>query len=409
MISAEQSVIGAIILDSNKFLRAALLELSPDNFSDPDYRLIFKTACDIDNECKPCDIVTLEERLGDKYRDKLIKAAEALPSMSLEHFKEYARIIREKSQVSSAKDIISSLVLTPSDSADIEAYRDELSKALAMLNHPDMETTVNAKDGFLRFIEAKENPKEYFESGLARLDKSLKIGSGDYIVVGGRPSSGKTAFTLQLMLNMSAKRRALYFSLETSPEKIFDRLMTNYTGVPFADIKDGKRLAQTGAWEQITPFYDSFVRHDFGVVSAAGWTTSQIKAKAIQEKAEIVFIDYLGLIKGNGRSIYEKTTTISNDLHIMAQQTGIAVIALAQMNRQGESSPDMSSLRDSGAIEQDADAIIMLTKTEDKDPKRRELYITKNKEGELCVIHLYFNGSEQRFTELDLLRGQSAS
>ena len=216
------------------------------------------------------------------------------------------------------------------------------------------------------------------------------------MVFGGRPSSGKTAFTLQTMLHMARKRKVCYFSLETSKEKIFDRLISSFTMTSFSEIKK----SEIKDWDTIINSYDEFAQLDFEIVAAAGWTVEQIKAKAIQCKAEVIFIDYLTLIKADGKNKLEQTTNTSIAIHTMAQQCGITVIALSQLNRGGKAELDMEALRESGQIEQDADCILLLQSTEPKEPcADRELIIAKNKEGEIGKMILAFDGLHQKFFE----------
>ena len=410
MRSAEQSVIGSIILDGNKYLREAILTLTANDFEDMFCKAVFEEATEIDSEGKEINAITLEEKLGTDWREQGLEAAEMVQRISEKDFAEYVRVVKENSQKRQAYRFLYELTFTSPSENSIEYCQEQLSKALSVLNNNSMNKSINAKESFLKFVETKDEPKKYFKSGFPRLDKVLKIGKGDFIIVGGRPSSGKTALTLQMMLNMAKRHKVVYFSLETSPEKLTERAISNYTATPLADIKDGERLKKSGSWEKITPFYDTFAKLNFNLVPAAGWTVSQIKSKAVQENAEIVIIDYLGLIKSNAHNLYEKTTEISNDLHIMAQQTEIATVALAQLNRGGKNEPDMTSLRDSGAIEQDADAIILLTRPEkDSNNSLRDLFIVKNKDGESNIkIFLEFKGYIQRFSELDE-NGQPAS
>ena len=137
------------------------------------------------------------------------------------------------------------------------------------------------------------------------------------------------------------------------------------------------------------------------VVSAAGWTAEQIKSKAVQARADVIFVDYLTLMKASGKTPYERATQISMDLHTLAQQMEIAVIALAQLNRAGKGDPDMTSLRESGQIEQDADAILLIH-WPDQEDSTRELIIAKNKEGETGKNFLRFDGKHQTFSEFNL-------
>ena len=135
-------------------------------------------------------------------------------------------------------------------------------------------------------------------------------------------------------------------------------------------------------------------------MTAAGWTAEQIKSKAVQAQAEIIFVDYLTLMKSSGKTPYERATQISMDLHTLAQQMGITVIALAQLNRAGKGAPDMTSLKESGQIEQDAYAILLIH-WPDQEDSTRELIIAKNKEGQTGKTTIAFDGRRQTFYEWD--------
>ena len=193
----------------------------------------------------------------------------------------------------------------------------------------------------------------------------------------------------------------LYISLETNPDKLADRLIACDTGVNLSRIKTGEM--EDGDWTRIVERSDRVRDLKFDVVQAAGWTVDQIRAKSIQEQAEIIFVDYLGLIASKGKSLYEQTTNASKALHTMAQDTGITVIALSQLNRSANSGePDMTTLKDSGQVEQDADIILMLANPDDpQDKGRRKLMVRKNKEGRRGLIKLSFDGDKQRFYEIE--------
>ena len=151
-------------------------------------------------------------------------------------------------------------------------------------------------------------------------------------------------------------------------------------------------------YKKINDDFPRFKALDLHVVEASGWTVEQIKSKALQLKATVIMIDYLSLIQGNGNSTYEKVSNISIALHTMAQRTKIAVIALSQLSREGKNAPDMTSLRESGQIEQDADCILLLHTVEPDNPHSdRELIIAKNKEGQTGKIPLTFKGEYQKF------------
>lgn len=129
---------------------------------------------------------------------------------------------------------------------------------------------------------------------------------------------------------------------------------------------------------------------------------AQIRAKAAQLEAEVVFIDYLSLIKGEGKSLYERVTNISMELHTFAQQAKVTVVALSQLNRDDRGEPGLTNLRESGQIEQDADGVILLFEPARAEPGvNRILSVAKNKEGRTGEIPLCFDGSLQRFREVE--------
>lgn len=165
-----------------------------------------------------------------------------------------------------------------------------------------------------------------------------------------------------MVLNMAKRYNVCYFSLETSTRKIYERLLSCFTDTPFDEINRG-RVQDKGKLLNERERFSALRLH---VIDAAGWTVQQVKAKAVQLQADVVMIDYIGLLKGPGKSLYERVTGVSQDLHIMAQQGKIAVVALSQLNRGGKDEPDMTSLRESGQIEQDADAILLLNTVGDE-------------------------------------------
>lgn len=241
---------------------------------------------------------------------------------------------------------------------------------------------------------------EYIPTGYHKLDEYALIDRGDFIVLAGEQSSGKTALSIGLMLNMAKHDyRCVYFSLETAAMGIFYKAVSMFTGLPYSkilrrDLTDSEKETYNMAW-------DTLKAMPVTIVEAAGWPVDRIRAEAIRLDADIVFIDYIGLIKGNGRSRYEETTAVSIDLHTMAQSTGITIVCLSQQGRGSDDS--MHSLKDSGQLESDADMVLILTR---KDPDRTkikwetDLTIAKNKKGRVGAIPMYFDGTCQQFTQI---------
>ena len=187
------------------------------------------------------------------------------------------------------------------------------------------------------------------------------------------------------------------FSLETKNQKIIERLFTTYAGLDFGKLKS-RTLNDD---ELLKAAQDSIgaSKLKLTVVNASGKTVAWIQSKALKLKADIVMIDYIGLIQAKGKSRYEMVSNISVDLHVMAQSLGITVVALSQLNRAGSGAPRMEDLRESGQIEQDADLIMLLHN--DKDKGEYTVIVAKNKEGITGAVPMRFDGAKQTFYELE--------
>lgn len=391
----ECSLLGEM-LTSESVLYLAIQELKHDDFSTLEVRRCFEIILDLFRNGKTIDPLTISNKSENKLSCKkfLVKLLDCV--ISTAGAKEHIKIVKDASKRRKATEKTNDLILLLTENADIEKCRTQTSEILNAYDDNYDADAVKAIQGFASAYERIGKPKKYYKTGIHKVDEKAKISKGDYIIFGGRPSAGKTAFTLQMLMNIAKEYNTVFFSLETSTDKIYDRLLSNYTNTKLSDLKDG--TVTDLERERITRFANDFSKLKLSVVSAAGWTVEQIKSKALQLKAEIIFIDYLGLIKTEGNSQYERTTRISMDLHTMAQRYRLTTVALVQLNRQ-DGEPDMTSLRDSGQIEQDADVIMLMHRPDEDDNTNRHLIIAKNKEGEVGKVRLYFEGEVQRFTE----------
>lgn len=317
---AEQSVIGDILLDPSMVMPEAMISLSPEDFSVPEYQNIFAACQALYREGRPIDSVTILSAAGSEYQPTLLAAAEATPTIS--HYRDYIRIVRETAQIRRAAGRAAEFLTAVENGEELDNCRTAAEDVLRCFEAVHRERQeLNAADGLLQFFETKEKPRKYIPTGFAKLDGNAYIDRGDYVVIGGRPSAGKTALTLQIMMHMARDYRVAYFSLETSPAKLFDRLVACDVGVNLTDIKLGK--IRDDDWVKIVERSDIFRALRFTVIQAAGWTVDQIRAKALQLQAEVIFVDYIGLIQSSGRDLYERATRTSIDLHTMAQSTGV--------------------------------------------------------------------------------------
>jgi replicative DNA helicase len=393
---AEMSVIGSILLDAKEAMPLSALKLKEDDFKTSELKTIYSACLKLFKSQKSIDVVTVLSVVGDEYKKTAMNSIELVPVVNINHVSAYIDAVKSQAQKIDAYNFAMQFIENiDSGELPVEEYRSEAAQIVSCFNDDKKQEAVSAEEGYMDFLDRMEHPKKHIQTGFGKLDEFMYIDKGDFIIIGGRPSSGKTAFTLQMMLSMAKDKKVGYFSLETSPQKVFDRLVSNYAWTSFRKIKQGN--LDDKDWTSITQKYDTFHKLGFEVIPAAGWTVDKIKSYSEIRQYDIVFIDYLTLIRAQGKDDTERTTHISEDLHTFAQQDRTTVIALSQLNRDGTGNLSMTSLRQSGQIEQDADGVILI-QYDDQTPEVREIKIVKNKEGIIGNIHASFDGDHQRFS-----------
>lgn len=272
--------------------------------------------------------------------------------------------------------------------ADLPDLYSKMGEALTLdREDQDFKPIGELVDNYVRKLN--EKPK-YIPSGIPVLDKHLHLSPGNLFIIGGRPSADKTALSLQMACEQARRGfRVCYFSLETDPDTLTARIISNRLAVPLADVKS-KTVPQSDL-DSLADLHKLplFIR------SASGKGTGWIKAQAQRMKAQVIFIDYLQLLAASkAKDRYQQITSISIGLHELAQTTGILVVALAQLNRNAaHASPSTADLKESGQLEQDADAILLLS----DDGEEYQAILAKNKEGRVGEIPLTFDKPRQRF------------
>lgn len=405
---AEQSVLGSILIDP-ACLPAVQRILSPQDFYLPQHQAVFAVMEGLAARNKAIDplvvINSLEghEDYNADWRNYLFQVARATPSAA--NAESYAQIVRDKARARTgivlAEEIASALYAAADFSVEMQNKAGEL---LQLLSGANQQKVFSFSQLLARFAQRMNEPVKHISTGMGKLDQFIMIEPGDYVVVGGRPSSGKTAFTLQMMLQMVRAHRVAYFSLETNEDKITDRMVSNRSGVDFRSIKRhdldyDDRVAIAEALEE-------YKTNNGHVIAAAGWTVEKVRAAALQLRAEVIFVDYLGLLVHGGKTLYERVTEISKGLRTLAENTDITVVALSQLSRSGVGEDaELHHLRESGQIEQDADIALLISPVMNGKvpvPDRRNLRIGKNKEGEANIfIELRFDGAKQQFSVID--------
>lgn len=387
----ETTIIGLLVMD--KGASQILAELDENEFSSPIARRVYhamKAEWMRTGDTAGLGLIALSMQAEEKEYAYLCADTLVTTDWQLATDK-----LKERNIVEQAKQVASDLLVAQS----VEDVLESQSNLIKATQHEVREVASDPMDLMLSFYKRMESPKKHIKTGYSKLDKYTFIDRGDFVVLAGEQSAGKTAFSISLMIRMARQGyKCVYFSLETSVDKIFDRLVTNYVGLDFSHLKQGN-LTQA-EYDLVGEAHQQITELPIKIINASGKTVDWIKAEAIRLQAEIIFIDYLGLINAKGKSRYEMVTNTSLALHTLAQTTNITVVCLSQLKRPDGTNrkPNMHDLRESGQIEADADLIILLYN--DKENNEYSVIVEKNKEGETGIIDFQFDGQHQRFYEV---------
>ena len=395
----QATVIGSMLIDE-RCIGATLAQLWPEDFLDQPYRRLFLAIRKLFGADKPVDPVTVldvvKEDPSVQWYDLIKQCLEVTPTAA--NVGEYVPILRSQARLNRIQALGERVQAAPDlDSAG--AYIDQLNA----LRVERQGVRVTAMDQALSaFLERQQQKVEYIRWGFEELDRGLHVGPGKFVILGGYASHGKTALALSMAWTMAEKYRVGFYSLETDDATLTDRLVSRFALLSMGKIK--RRELGEEDFATVAELSERFIARKLEIVSAAGMTVEDIFASAQSRRYDIIFVDYIQIIRpagGKGRT--EQVTGISIDLHAKAQTTGITVVGLAQLSRperdgKTQKAPRMSDLRESGQLEQDADVVMMLYREVPDDPNsRRVLSIEKNKEGEVGRLFLSFDGDTQTF------------
>ena len=342
------------------------------------------------------DVVDIRET-HKNVADLIVECSKACEAecvvLSRERMGEWAKRIKENAALRRFQSLAVESASALTTYEDLSEIYQQMGEAMSL--KAEEEDAWTYEDVLNDYVLHMDEKPVYIKTGLERLDEALHISPGDFIIIGGRPSAGKTALSLQIAASMAKQNYTVYyFSLETSKRKLGARLMANQIYCPLDTVKNkavSLNEIDGQAKNMKMPLY---------IRSAAGKNVAWMKAQALRKKAQVIFVDYLQLIHETGaKDRYAAITAISIALHELAQTTGIVVVALAQLNRNPSkpgATPTNSDLRESGQIEQDADAIILLS---GDNPDKYLFRLSKNKEGEIGDLPITFNKQIQRFQE----------
>jgi replicative DNA helicase len=433
-VEAEQSVLGGLLLDNMAWDRAGDL-LTDSDFYRYEHRLIYAAIGALVAGSKPADVITVFEQLqglgkaqdcgGLAYLNAL---AQSVPSAA--NMRRYAEIVRERSilrKLIAASDEIATNAFNPQGRA-VSSVLDEAESKIFQIG----EEGSRQKQGFQsidklvvslidRVQELHDNGAEEVtgvRTGFYDLDRmTAGLQKGDLIVLAARPSMGKTAFALNIAEHVAVQEGlpVLVFSMEMGASQLALRLVGSLGRINQQNLRTGR--LDSGEWERLTDSVEKLSQVQLHIDETAGLTSSELRARARRMARQfgtlgLIVIDYLQLMNGSGANEENRATVlgeISRGLKALAKELQCPVIALSQLNRSVESRQDkrpmMSDLRESGAIEQDADIIMFIYRDDyydkaSKKPGQAEIIIAKQRNGPVGEVNLTFLKPLTRFDNL---------
>jgi replicative DNA helicase len=431
-LEAEESVLGGVLLDNDACNRARELGLQPEDFYREAHRKIFAAVVELNDRGSPVDAVTLAEvlRKCGQLQDVggatfIAELTDRVPTAA--NVAHYARIVKEKA-------ILRGLIATATEIAtqgydgrrDVEQFLDEAERRIFSIAEqkfrPSFYTLGTLLPETIQTVARLYERKELITgvpTGFHDLDKlTAGLQNSDLIIVAGRPGMGKTALALNIATSAALRTdiAVAIFSLEMSKEQLVLRLLCSEASVNYADVRSGRlrerdfaRLATAaGRLDKAAVFIDD----------SAGLTVLELRAKARRLMREthgalhLVVVDYLQLMRGYGRtdSREQEISEISRSLKALAKELAIPVVALSQLNRQVEGRADrrpiMADLRESGAIEQDADVIAFVYREAQynrdlgpEEEREAEIIVAKQRNGPTDTVRITFLKEYMRFAD----------
>jgi len=433
-LEAEMSVLGGVLLE-NEALNRALEYLTTEDFYRESHRKIFNALIILGDKSEPADLVTLTAVLKDRGELEAVGGSTYLATLvdyvpTAANINYYCKLVKEKSVARKLIEASTAIASRGYEGGDMEEILDQAEKSIFEISENRIRPSYFPvrdilKDTF-KSIEALYERKELVTgvpTGYHDLDKmTAGLQSSDLIVVAGRPSMGKTAFALNLVeyatTHADKAVPAVIFSLEMSKEQLVQRMLCSLAKVDAGRLRTG-HLGESD-WPKLTMAAGQLNETQIFIDDTPAISVLELRSKARRLKAEhglgLIIVDYLQLMRGsNPESRQQEISEISRSLKALAKELGLPVVALSQLNRSLESRTDkrpmMADLRESGAIEQDADVIMFVyresvycedcksrertcEKGHDKDA---EIIIGKQRNGPIGTVHLTFRGEFTRF------------
>lgn len=429
-IEAEQSVIGSMLMD-REAITIASGQICSDDFYGKQYGILFEAMVELNDEGKPVDLVTLQERLKEKSMPPEIYSLEyikdvmsAVPTSA--NIKHYANIVAEKSvlrKLIRVNEEIANTCYAQNESLEtiLETSEKNIFDIIQRRNNSDFVPIRQVVMNAMNMIEEASKNKGAvtgIATGFLDLDyKTAGMQPSDLILVAARPSMGKTAFVLNIAQHVAFhdNNSVAVFSLEMSKEQLVNRLLSLESKVNSQAIRTGNM--KDDEWERLIESADVIGKSKLIIDDTPGISIGELRSKCRKFKLEydiqMIIIDYLQLMSGSGsgksESRQQEISEISRSLKALARELHVPVIALSQLSRAVEQRPDhrpmLSDLRESGAIEQDADVVMFIYRDDyyNKDTELKnvaEIIIAKQRNGAIGTINLAWLPDYTQFANL---------
>lgn len=438
LINAEKTILG-IAMHSPKALPDILMRLTADDFFHGQHKLIFQAIMQLQADSKPINAITLGEQLSDLNLLEQAGGLEYLSEVSLtfytdEIIDDYIAIVYKASAGRKFDKALNDILRVRQNNKNLGEVLSLAQENLLNIELDAKKTDVksiglamNEVIEKIHLLEQREDSLTGVTTGYNKLDKVTSgFQPGDFIILAARPSMGKTAFALNIAQNAAINNRqnnaVALFSIEMPSEQLTRRILSTMTSIDSIKLRTGKGL-NPDEWKSIHQANDRLQSTKIFIDDTPGITIQQIQSKLYKlkrdEEVNLCVIDYLQLITTPGANINDRQneiSTISRQLKRIARDTGIPIICLSQLSRSVEKREDkkpiMSDLRDSGAIEQDADIIMFLYRKEyyehnttDQDDGNSihdtELIIAKHRNGATGTVNLSFNLRYGKFVDIN--------
>lgn len=424
-VESEQSILGSILLDKEAIITVTET-IQPEDFYKEAHKIIYECMMKLNNKSEPIDLITLTEELKKQGHLEDVGGISYITSLSTivpttSNVKYYSDIVKEKSVLRKLIKVSNDILNLGYDSSiKVEDILEKAEKQIFDISQEKSSEDFKSINSVLMdtydMIEKLYTNKEEITgitSGFEDLNKKTNgLQRTDLILIAARPAMGKTAFSLNLVQNAALKGNAsvAVFSLEMSKEQLVQRMLSAQSHVELKKIKTGS--LDENDWPRIIDAMSVLSNANIYIDDTPGIKISELRSKCrklkIEKGLDLILIDYLQLMEGDNsnESRQQEISKISRSLKIIAKELNCPVVALSQLSRAPEQRSDhrpmLSDLRESGAIEQDADIVMFLYRDEyyHPDSERKnigEVIIAKNRHGETGSVELVWLGEIQKF------------